>query len=47
MTPITIDYIFSGHLIPNDINDKKRLIQIKFIKKINFISKSKKKKHYF
>ena len=47
MTPISNDYIFSGHLIPNDINDKKRLIQIKFIKKINFISKSKKKKHYF
>ena len=47
MTPISNDYIFSGHLIPNDINDKKRLIQIKFIKKNKFYFKIEKEKELF
>ena len=47
MTPISNDYIFSGHLIPNDINDKKRLIQIKFVKKNKFYFKIEKEKELF
>ena len=47
MTPITIDYIFSGHLIPNDINEKKRLVQIKFVKKNKFYFKIEKEKELF
>ena len=47
ITPITIDYIFSGHLIPNDINDKKRLVQMKFVKKNKFYFKIEKEKELF
>lgn len=47
MTPITIDYIFSGHLFPNDINDKKRLVQMKFVKKNKFYFKIEKEKELF